>query len=321
VRALITGIAGFAGRHLTEHLVARDDIEVYGAASPRRDARDIARLVDKDHLQQLDLTDLQAVLRLLEAARPDAIYHLAAQASISRAWEDPAKTLANNVTAQANLLQAVAALHLNPSILVVGSADEYGRVQPDDLPVDEDTPLRPVNPYAVSKVAQDYLGLQYHLSHGLRIVRVRPFNHIGPGQQLGFVVPDFCEQIARIEVGLQEPVITVGNLTARRDFTDVRDIVRGYHLALTQGLPGQVYNLGASRAYAIQEILDRLLAECTVAVRVEQDAARMRPSDIPTIVSDCRRIHQQVGWEPCIPLEQSLRDALDDWRRRVARTA
>lgn len=321
MRALITGIAGFAGSHLAEHLVALGGMEVYGALSPWRMGQRLLPFLPAARLYHLDLNDADAVTQVLDAVRPQLIYHLAAQASIPRAWEDPAGTLASNVVMQANLLQAMVALRLEAAMLVVGSADEYGRVQPEDLPVDEETPLRPVNPYAVSKVAQDYLGLQYHLSHGLHIVRVRPFNHLGPRQQPGFVAPDFCQQIARIEAGLQPPVIKVGNLSAQRDFTDVRDIVRGYHLALTRGQPGQVYNLGASRAVAIQELLDGLLAECRVPVRVEPDPARLRPSDIAVIVSDCRRIREAVGWAPTIPLAQSLRDALDDWRQRIAREA
>lgn len=314
MRALITGITGFAGRHLARYLGEEGD-EVFGIASPRA-AVDLPEIA-AGRLTQADLNDPLAVRNALEAFRPEAIYHLAAQASIPRAWEDPARTLYNNINAQLNLFQAALTLRLDPAILVVGSADEYGRVQPEDLPVDEETPLRPVNPYAVSKLAQDYLGLQYHLSHKMHIVRVRPFNHIGPGQGVGFVVPDFCQQLARIEMGLQAPILRVGNLEARRDFTDVRDIVRGYRLALMHGQPGQVYNLGSSRAYAIRDLLDRLLALSTVPVQVEQDPARMRPSDVPIIVSDCRRIRQEVGWEPRIPLEQSLRDTLDDWRNRV----
>ncbi len=314
MRALITGVTGFVGRHLARYLRQVGD-DVFGIASPRASIEGLE--IDQERIVQADLNDPSAVLGALEAFRPEAIYHLAAQASIPRAWEDPGRTLYNNINAQLNLFQAALALRLEPAILVVGSADEYGRVHPEDLPVDEETPLRPVNPYAVSKLAQDYLGLQYHLSHRMHIVRVRPFNHIGPGQGPGFVVPDFCQQLARIEAGLQPPTLRVGNLEAQRDFTDVRDIVRGYHLALTRGQPGQVYNLGSSRAWAIRDLLDRLLALSTVSVQVEQDPSRMRPSDVPIIVSDCRRIRQEVGWEPHIPLEQSLRDTLDDWRNRI----
>ncbi len=321
MRALITGITGFAGSHLAQLLLAQPGAEVYGIASLRASEVPLPAWAERVTLLRADLTDLSAVTRALEAVRPEAIYHLAAQASVPRAWSDPAATLTNNIAAQANLMQAVVALQLDPAILIVGSADEYGRVTPEDLPVDEDTPLRPVNPYAVSKVAQDYLGLQYHLSHGLRIVRVRPFNHIGPGQRTGFVVPDFAQQIARIEAGQQEPILRVGNLAAQRDFTDVRDMVRGYVLALTQGRPGQVYNLGASRAYAIQEILDRLLQLGSAPIRVEPDPARMRPSDVPLIVSDCRRVRADTGWQPSIPLETSLQDVLTEWRADAASSA
>lgn len=317
MRALITGIAGFAGRHLAEYLVRQGHADVYGIASPRSNLEGLIPLVGADHLHRIDLGDSAATQRILGMVAPEAVYHLAAQASVHRAWSDPAQTLTNNIVAQVNLLQAIIPLEHRPSVLIVGSADEYGLVQAEDLPVDEETPLRPINPYAVSKVAQDYMGLQYHLSHALHIVRVRPFNHIGPGQQPGFVVADFCQQIARIEAGVQEPLMRVGNLTARRDFTDVRDMVRGYHLALTRGQPGQVYNLGASRAFVIRDILDLLLSESAIPIRVEPDLARMRPSDFPIIVSDCRRIRDQAGWEPHIPLEQSLRDVLDSWRALV----
>lgn len=317
LRALITGIAGFAGSHLADHLLTHEGIEVFGVCLPGESTRNIESIVDQIVLYPTDLHDAVGVQRLVEMVRPDWVFHLAAQASVERAWANPAETLAINITIQLNLLQAIITLGLTPRILIVGSADEYGLVHPDDLPVDEETPLRPLNPYAVSKVAQDFLGLQYYLSHHLPIVRVRPFNHIGPRQGRGFVVPDFCAQIARIEAGLAEPIMRVGNLSARRDFTDVRDIVRGYYLALTRGVPGQVYNLGSSRAQAIQEILDLLLGMSRTVVRVEPDPERLRPSDIPTLVCDSSRLYAATGWAPEYTLEHSLQDALNDWRARV----
>lgn len=285
---------------------------------PTDGTRNLEQALGRLTLRFADLGDYDRVLELLDALRPDAIYHLAAQASVERAWANPAGTLVNNVTAQLHLLQAVIALGLRPRILVIGSADEYGAVTPQDMPIDEDTPLRPLNPYAVSKVAQDYLGLQYHLSHQLYVVRVRPFNHIGPRQGPGFAVPDFCRQIAAIEAGQQEPVLRVGNLEARRDFSDVRDIVRGYALALSHGRPGQVYNIGAGRSHSIHEMLDRLLALSRVPIRVESDPALARPADIPEVVCDSRRFRQDTGWETHYDLEQTLRDVLDDWRQRTA---
>ncbi len=317
LRALITGLAGFAGSHLADHLLAHEDIEVYGVSLPADGTRNVEHALNRIELHFADLGDYQLVQELLEAIKPDYIFHLAAQASVARSWVSPGETLTNNITIQLHLLQAIIALHLTPRVLVVGSADEYGLVRPEDLPIDEDTPLCPLNPYAVSKIAQDYLGYQYFLSHGLDIVRVRPFNHIGPRQGPGFVVPDFAGQIARIEADLQEPVIRVGNLSARRDFSDVRDIVRGYYLALASGKAGEVYNLGSSRAYSIEEILDKLLQASPRSIQVEVDPARMRPSDIPVLVCDAGRLRADTGWELEYDIDHSLRDVLDYWRGRV----
>jgi len=252
----------------------------------------------------------------LDSAAPDAIYHLARRASVPAAWRHPATTLQNNAVAQLNVLSALADSGASPRVLVVASADEYGRVRPQDLPVDEDTPLRPVNPYAVSKVTQDFLGLQYHLSHGLPVIRVRPFNHAGPRQETGFVVSDFASQIASIERGHHPPVLSVGDLSAERDFSDVRDVVRAYHLALTKGEPGAVYNVGASRSIAVRQLLQNLLELSDSRIEVTEDPARMRPSDVPRIVSDCTRLCEATGWRPRWALDQTLADALDYWRRR-----
>ncbi len=310
-------MAGFAGSHLTDYLLSLEGMEVYGVSLPRDGAHNIAHVLPRITLRLADLGDAEQTRELLAAVRPDLIFHLAAQASVERAWSNPAETLVNNIAAQANVLAAVAALGLAPRILIVGSADEYGLVRPEELPITEETPLRPLNPYAVSKVAQDYLGYQYHLSHHLHIVRVRPFNHIGPRQGTGFVVPDFAGQIARIEAGQQEPVLRVGNLDAVRDFSDVRDIVRGYYLALERGRPGAVYNLCSGRGHSIREILETLLGLSDATIRVESDPARMRPSDVPILIGDASRFQADTGWAPRYTLEQSLRDVLADWRHRV----
>ena len=317
MRALITGIAGFAGSHLADYLLTQGDIEVCGISLPADGTGNLAHILERVRLHLADLTEYGRTVSLLQAIKPNLIFHLAAQASVARSWEDPSHTLVNNTTIQLNLLQALIELGFDPRMLVVGSGDEYGLVQPEDLPVHEDTPLRPLNPYAVSKVTQDYLALQYHLSHGLHIVRVRPFSHIGPRQGQGFVVPDFCSQIAAAEAGLQEPVMRVGNLSAERDFTDVRDIVRGYYLALTEGRPGQVYNLGSSHACSIQSILDRLLEMSRIPMRVQIDPTRMRPVDIPVIVCDSGRFQRETGWEPRYPIADTLRETLEFWRQRV----
>jgi GDP-4-dehydro-6-deoxy-D-mannose reductase len=240
-------------------------------------------------------------------------------ATTSKSWRDPAATLHTNLAMQVNVLQAVVNLKLDCRVIVVGSSEEYGAVAAEDLPVDEDTPLRPMNPYAVSKIGQDMLGLQYHLSHGLDTVRVRPFNHIGPRQALGFVTSDFASQVARIEAGQQEPTMRVGNLEAERDFTDVRDVVRAYHLLALHGASGEVYNIGSGESHAIREVLEVFLRESKTAIQVERDPARMRPSDIPRVVCDYVRLHARTGWGPQITFTESLADVLDYWRSETAR--
>jgi GDP-4-dehydro-6-deoxy-D-mannose reductase len=216
-------------------------------------------------------------------------------------------------------LQAAVDLKMDDCrILVVGSSEEYGLVHPEELPIKENNPFRPLHSYALSKIGQDLLGLQYYLNYEVQAIRVRPFNHIGPRQRTGFVAPDFAQQIAEAEVSLREPVVRVGNLDAHRDFTDVRDVVRAYHLAITMGQAGEVYNIGSEQAHSIQDLLDILLAMSTVPITVERDPARMRPSDMPLVVADCSKFRAQTGWQPVIPFEDTLRDVLDYWRAQVA---
>ena len=315
MKALITGISGFVGSHLAEYLLAHTDWQVAGTVyGPYQNIQGLCHRLE---LYPAELSRLPVVEFVLDQARPDVIFHLAALAVTGQSWRDPAMTLQINVGMQANVLQAIVNLGLSCRVIVTGSSEEYGAALASDGPVDEETPFRPLNPYAVSKVAQDMLGLQYHLSHGLDTVRVRPFNHIGPRQGLGFVVPDLASQVAQVEAGLQAPVLRVGNLEAQRDFTDVRDVVRAYHLLAIKGRSGEVYNVGSGRAYAIQEILDRFLAKSMVPIRVEPDTDRLRPSDIPKVVCDYGRLRACTGWQPTIAFEQSLADVLDDWRTRV----
>jgi GDP-4-dehydro-6-deoxy-D-mannose reductase len=251
----------------------------------------------------------------MRAIKPQWIFHLAAAASPARSWEDPAGTLHTNLGCQANVLAAAVELRVLPAVLVVGSGDEYGD-QPDggERALDEDAPLRPVTPYAVSKVGQDVLGLQYFLSHRLPVVRVRPFNHTGPRQAPTFAIPSFTRQIARIERGRQAPRLKVGNLDARRDFTDVRDMVRAYRVAIERGRPGEVYNLGTGTAPSLREVVDTLLPLSRVPITVEIDPALTHKVEVKTYRCDASRFRQLTGWRPTIPLEQTLRDTLDYWR-------
>jgi GDP-4-dehydro-6-deoxy-D-mannose reductase len=263
----------------------------------------------------LDLLRRKAVDELMRAVKPQWIFHLAAAASPAKSWEDPAGTLRTNLGCQANVLAAAVDLKLRPQVLVVGSGDEYGD-QPDggERALDEDAPLRPLTPYAVSKVGQDVLGLQYFLSHQLPVVRVRPFNHTGPRQAPSFAIPSFARQVARIERGRQPPRLKVGNLDARRDFTDVRDMVRAYRLAIERGQPGDVYNLGSGRAPSLREVVAKLLPLSPVPITVEVDPALTHKVEVKTYRCDGSRFRQVTGWQPTIPLEQTLLDTLDYWR-------
>jgi GDP-4-dehydro-6-deoxy-D-mannose reductase len=316
LRALITGISGFVGSHLAEHLLASAEWIVCGAVYG--DTRNIDHLRDRLTLYEGELSELDRVRDIVGDSRPDAIFHLAAQPVVSVSRKDPWGTLENNIRLQLNVLEAAAQVAPKAAVLVIGSSEEYGLVSPADLPVKEDAPLRPTSPYAVSKIAQDYLGLQYYLSHGTRAIRMRPFNHIGPRQRRGFVAPDFASQIAEIEAGLRPPVLLVGQLDVARDFSDVRDIVRGYALAATYGAPGEVYNIGACEAHTVRELLDTLLRHAATDIEVRQDPERMRPVDTPVIVGDCSKFRAAAGWEPRISFEQTVKDVLDDWRKQIA---
>jgi GDP-4-dehydro-6-deoxy-D-mannose reductase len=324
LRFLITGVGGFAGSHLADHLLAGPNAG--GAAAPEVWGCDLSSTRRPFHppdLQLLaaDLCQPEAARHVIETARPDAVFHLAGQAFVGDSWADPWKTLETNLRAQVNLLEAVMASGLRPRVLVVGSADEYGPVTPEELPLAETHELRPDSPYSVSKVGQDLLGLQYFLSYRLPVIRVRPFNHIGPRQNPRFVAPAFASQIAAIEAGQQPPVLKVGNLSARRDFTDVRDVVRAYALLVERGEAGEVYNIGSGRSRPITDLLEGLLSLATVDIRVEPDDSRMRVADVPDLVCDATRLAARTGWQPRIPLEQTLSDLPNYERARRAEAA
>jgi GDP-4-dehydro-6-deoxy-D-mannose reductase len=238
---------------------------------------------------------------------------------VPRAVIDPAGTLITNAVSQINVLEACRAVGLDPVVVVAGSAEIYGMASPTDMPLTEDQPFRPSNPYAVSKLAQDMFGLQYALSYGMRIVRARPFNHVGPGQSDRFVLSNFARQIAEAEAGLADPVLLVGNLDARRDFLDVRDVVRAYRLLADARFAGEAFNIASGIGRSIRDLLGLLLSRSAVDIEVRSDPARMRPSDLPVLIGDASRLRDATGWTPEIPIEQSIADTLDDWRGRVRR--
>jgi GDP-4-dehydro-6-deoxy-D-mannose reductase len=312
-KILVTGATGFVGKHLVESLLSKSENEVIGTFRS-----DPGTTPEKLTLEKVDLHDQEATNALIEKYQPEFVYHLAGLPSAAESFKKPAETITNNIIAEVSLLEALRKQELiETRVLVVSTAEVYGFISGEDLPVDEMTPLRPVNPYAVSKIAQDYLGLQYRLSYRMNIIRVRPFNHIGPGQKDNFVLSSFAKQIAEIEKGTKEPIIYVGNLEAKRDFTDVRDMVKAYQLALEKGEKGDVYNIGSGESRKIEDMLNTMLAFSTKKVEVKADPDRFRPIDVAEIVCDSKKFRDLTGWQPEIPFNQTLQDILDYWRKIV----
>jgi GDP-4-dehydro-6-deoxy-D-mannose reductase len=315
-RILVTGVTGFAGSHLVDYMLERGDCEIHGIQRWRSRTENIEHVMDRIALHECDLRDAASTLRTIEQVRPDWIFHLAAQSFVPTSWIAPTESLSTNVIGQVNLFEAVRRVGLKCRIQLACSSEEYGMVYPDEIPIGETNPLRPLSPYAVSKVTQDYLGYQYWMSWKLDAVRTRGFNHEGPRRGPVFVASDFAKQIADIEKGRKAPVLHVGNLDAKRDFTDVRDMVKGYWLALEKGEPGEVYNLCSGQAWSIRQVLDHLLGLTKARIEVRQDPARLRPSDVPILLGDNSKFVKATGWRVTIPFEQTLADMLEYWRAR-----
>ncbi|HEV8473613.1 MAG TPA: GDP-mannose 4,6-dehydratase [Methylomirabilota bacterium] len=319
MRLLITGITGFVGSHLAEWALGRG-ADVSGSVRWRSNTQHIDHLRDRLTLVQADLRDLSSVRDLIARARPDYVVHLAAQSFVAASWSTPSETLITNALSQMNLFEAIRQMGVSTRFLVIGSSEEYGLVYPDELPIRESNPFRPLSPYAVSKVTQDLMGFQYFKSYGLDIVRARAFNHTGPRRGEVFATSNFARQIAEIEVGRREPVVEVGDLKPRRDFSDVRDIVRGYWHLLEGGEPGEVYNLCSGTDWSIERMLMFLISRSSVApIEVRVDPARFRPSDVPVLRGSAEKIERATGWRPEIPFEQTLSDVLDYWRQQIRR--
>jgi GDP-4-dehydro-6-deoxy-D-mannose reductase len=314
MRILITGATGFAGSHLVDRLLAEGHelYALYHQQTTHQALRTDARL----HSVEGDLLDEASLVTAVSTARPDIIYHLAGQAYPARSWDTPALTIAVNSGGTANLLQA-AVKWGRPRVVVVTSAEIYGQIDPDELPLTEQTPPQPRHPYGVSKLAAGQLVNLYWERYQLPVVEARPFNHIGPRQALGFVVPDFASQLAAIKLGQQPPTMSVGNLEAQRDFTDVRDVVRAYTRLAERGQPGQAYLICSGQPVSIHYLLTTLAELAGVEIEIAYDPARMRPSDIPCLYGSYARLQRDTGWQPQIHLRQSLADALSDWVARL----
>jgi len=344
VRVLITGITGMAGSFLAEYLADHHpDVEVFGTFRWRSkldnlqdlrnrgklnvldegqritDPASLRRFVQRGQVTVIDceLQDASAVRGVIRAVKPERIFHLAAQSFVPTSWTAPAATLTNNVVSQVNLFEAVREAHLDPVIHIAGSSEEYGLVYPDEAPITESNPLRPLSPYAVSKVSQEMLAVQYFRSYGTKCVVTRGFNHTGPRRGQVFATSSFAKQIAEIEAGLRRPVIEAGDLESRRDWTDTRDMVRAYWLAAERGEPGEVYNVGQGTCIAVGDMLDILLSHSHVQIAKEQDPSRMRPSDVRLLWANVDKFKKATGWEPKIPFETTMADLLGYWRERV----
>ncbi|MBZ5513980.1 MAG: GDP-mannose 4,6-dehydratase [Acidobacteriia bacterium] len=316
MRALITGGAGFAGSHLAEHLLEQGQ-EVVALAAVTEPLDNLGPILPQVQVERLDLRDALRVSEIVREAKPQRVYHLAALSSPAESLENPLLTYEVNFTGTLNLLLACRMLGADCRILIVSSSEVYGVVRPEHLPLREDMALRPATPYAGSKAAAELLGLQFFESYGMPVVRTRPFNHTGPRQSAAFVCSDFARQIAEIDLGLRPPKIHVGNLQVSRDFSDVRDIVRGYHLLLEKGDPGEVYQLGSGRPVSIEEILRILIGLASQCVQVVVEESRVRHSETPTLWGDTSKAEHAVGWKRHYRLDTTLRDLKEYWQERL----
>ena len=318
MKILITGVTGFVGSHLAEYCLSLDQqVEVIGTCRWRSRRENIEHFEDAINLYECDLRDASSVKTLLADIQPERIFHLAAQSYVPSSWNSPGETITTNVIGQLNIFEAMRETNSTASIQIAGSSEEYGLVHPEEAPITEENPLRPLSPYAVAKVAQDMLAYQYFQSYGLKVVRTRAFNHTGPRRGDVFVTSNFAKQIAEIEAGQRPPVIHVGDLNPKRDFTDVRDIVRAYWLSLEHCSLGEVYNVASGKAYRIKEVLKILLDNSGQDIEVVEDPERLRPSDVPLLLGDNSRFCKATGWVPEIPFEQTAKDLLDYWRERT----
>lgn len=310
-KGLVIGAAGFVGGYLINEMY-HEGWDVCATKLPHDNLTSThAKVYD------LNIMDKDAIVALLFEVRPDYIFHLAAQSSVGLAWKNPGLTVDVNIKGSINVMDSIRELYYKPRVLLIGSGEEYGHIRPGETPITEDNLLRPGNIYAATKACQNMIANIYSKAYDMELMMVRAFNHIGPGQAPMFVVSDFCKQVAEIEKGLREPVMMVGNLAAKRDFTDVRDVVKAYVKLVQAGVPGETYNVGSGNAQEIRQILDLIVSMSEVEIAVEIDPNKIRPVDVPIIEADITKIHQLTEWAPKIPLKQTIQETLDYWRAHV----
>lgn len=317
MRALITGVTGFVGGHLAEFLSTQKEVEVHGIGRNREKAVRLKKILPGITFHAIDLSDFNLTKAIIGKVKPDRIYHLAAFSSVAESLASPAKTLLNNIRCETNVLEAVRQLDLRPRIHIAGSSEEYGAVKRAGR-LRETDPLRPSNSYGISKVIQGALAEQYGRSHGIPVLRTRAFMHTGPGQDSRFAMSSFARQIALIEAGRNEPLLHTGNLNLTRDYSDVRDIVRAYWLALEKGAPGEVYNVCSGRGFNLKKAIQIYRKKARKKIRVLRDPALVRSGEPARIVGDPSKFMKKTGWVPQIPMEKTLSDLLNYWRKEVA---
>lgn len=312
-KALIIGGAGFVGKYLAEYLQDECGYQVCSTKMKNEELPGVSyQVVD------MNLLVKEEVEKVLKEYAPDYIFHLAAQSSVAVSWSNPQLTVDVNIKGTLVLLDLLKETEYKGKVLLIGSGEEYGRIRPEEVPIVEDTVLRPGNIYAATKSCQNMLAGIYAKAYDLNLIMVRAFNHVGPRQSPQFVVSDFCKQVVEAEKGLREPVIHVGNLKAKRDFTDVRDVVAAYECLVRQGKSGETYNVGSGTAYPIEEILDKIIEISGQKIKVEVEKERLRPIDVPLIVADITKITEQTDWKQKISLEQTLKDTIEYWRECLA---
>jgi GDP-4-dehydro-6-deoxy-D-mannose reductase len=314
-RVLVTGASGFVGKHLLAQCRrVYPQARLYGLSR-----HNSTQLIEPGDIHSIvgDVTSFQDMCRVVAIARPDVIFHLVAQSSVARSWQDPVSTLRVNAEGLLHLMEALLKEELTPRVIISGSSAQYGEVLPEENPIDEEQPFRPVNPYAVSKVAQDLYGYQYFVSRNIPVIRVRAFNHFGPGQMPDFVIASFARQIALMEAGKIEPVLLVGNLEARRDFMPVEGVVAAYIALAEYGHPGDAYNVGSGHAYSIGEIVRIFCQHTYINIHVREDPARLRPMDQLFSVADTTRLQTHTNWRPVLDMDTAIQTVLDYWRANV----
>ena len=320
-RILITGITGFVGSHLAD-LALEKNCEVFGLKRWNLSRlRNVKHLIDKINWIDCDITDPVSVKKAIEKANPDKIFHLAAESFVSPSWDHPTHYMDVNYKGTVNILEAIRELKINPRILIPGSGEEYGEIPENELPITEKTTLIPVNPYAVTKIAQDLISHVYHITYGLNVIRVRAFNHEGPRRDNVFGIPWFAYQIAKIEKGLQEPIIKTGHIEDKRNFTHIRDMVEAYWVAIEKCIPGELYLIGSDepeKIYTYRQVVEILIKLSSVNdIKIERDEKYVRPTSVPRLIGDTSKFRELTGWSAKIPIEKILQDTLDYWRDYV----